>query len=63
MEVMALSQACLALKKRAEDENLTLLAYILEMAALEALHHETAVYQAGLPPSDSVVERKSKSAA
>lgn len=41
---------CLALKKLAHKANLPMLAYLLDVAALEAVHHEMEV-QRGLPPN------------
>lgn len=48
---------CLALKKVAEKANLPTLAFLLDMAALEAVNHEMRA-QKGEPPTSSRTAKK-----
>lgn len=48
--VCHLRSECLALKKLADESNLSTLSHLLDMAALEAVNHEMAL-QKGEPPT------------
>lgn len=48
--VCRIRSECLVLKKLADEANLPMLSHLLDMAALEAVHHEMAL-QIGEPPT------------
>ena len=61
--VAQIRSGCLTLKKLAEKANLPMLAYLLDVAALEAVHHEMKA-QRGLPPNRKKASmRRSKAVA
>jgi len=54
---------CLALKKMAEKANLPTLAFLLDMAALEAVNHEMRLQKGEPPTSPRATKRKIRVAA